>query len=122
MSYEMVQEMKARYLEKSADLILAVQKASKEIVFPQNILVYKMASSALENADDDAVCKRIEDNYYFTEKLVNRLMYLAYLEGKREIDPRSFEAGASSAKAKFALAVRAMADSAELDIYPESDY
>ena len=121
MSYELLKEMERKYLESSADLIARVNKEAKDTVFPQNILVYKMATDAVSNAEDDSVCKRIDDRFYFTEKLVNRLMLLAYYEGTRAIEDNSYRKGVADANAKTAEAVRAFVANLGVDVYPEDD-
>lgn len=119
MSYERIKQIEENYLTQSKDLIARVNKEAKDIVFPQNILVYKMATDAVSSAEDGAVCERINDKFYFTETLVNRLMLLAYYEGARAIDERSREVGAYAQSQKTAEAVRQLVNTLNIDLYPE---
>jgi hypothetical protein len=58
---------------------------------PQHILATKSVVDALAPGTDGFV--RNSTGFFFTETLVNRLMYLAYLHGREDIDNRSFQAG-----------------------------
>jgi len=58
---------------------------------PQHILATKEIADLLV-VGEDGYC-RTKDGFFFREKLVNRLMYLAYLHGRDDIDERSFRAG-----------------------------
>ena len=62
---------------------------------PQHILATKSIADELVKGDEGYV--RNEVGFFFTEKLVNRLMHLAYLHGRDDIDERSFEAGKNKA-------------------------
>jgi hypothetical protein len=79
------------YAEKNKDVINEVNKSDKDIIFPQHILWAKTVCKQLEN--DKAKTLTINDEYYFTERLVNKLMLFAYLKGAKDIDETSFKKG-----------------------------
>src|SRR4030042_2505157 len=58
---------------------------------PQHIL-WDMAVCK-EFEDSEAYTKTIEGKFYFTELLVNKLMYFAYLSGTKDINARSYRRG-----------------------------
>ena len=120
-AFERLEKMKADYLEKSKDLIARVNEDAKDLVFPQNILVYKMACDAVSSKEDGSVCETINGKFYFTETLVNRLMLLAYYEGTRAIDERSREVGAYAEKRKIEEAVRQLVNTLGIDLNSEND-
>lgn len=85
------------YEEYAAAVLKFVASKEKEIAFvnanevPQHILWSKSICGALE--DSEAYTKRIDDKFYFTELLVNKLMHFAYLAGTKEIDMQSHRKG-----------------------------
>ena len=87
MSYEDYLKKQKEYVESKAADIAKVNKDK----MPQGILWNKMVCSKLE--DDKAYSKTIEDNYYFTELLVNKLMYFAYLQGSKAFEENSYQKG-----------------------------
>ena len=88
MSYDDYMKAQARYVSDNAMPIKLVN-ASKET--PQNILMMKGLYKEFES--DDAKCNTINDQFYFTEKMVNRLMHFAYLKGCNALDVKSYEEG-----------------------------
>jgi hypothetical protein len=62
---------------------------------PQHILATKEIADDLTVGEDGYT--RTEVGFFFKEGLVNKLMHLAYLHGKDEIDKRSFELGKNKA-------------------------
>lgn len=66
----------------------------------QTVLHLKLNCSALEDAEHHCVGKG--ETFGFNEKLVNRLMYLAYLYGCRDIEQKSFDSGYYSCRKDFA--------------------
>ena len=62
---------------------------------PQHILATKEIAEDLSSGTDGYV--RNEMGFFFTERLVNRLMYLSYLHGCAEIDEKSFNKGRNAA-------------------------
>ena len=75
-----------------ADNHATIEETKKQArIFPQHILWAKNVCDELET--DDAETLRIEGGFYFTEKLVNRLMLYAFLKGQRDIDMRSHKRG-----------------------------
>lgn len=79
------------YAENNEEIIKLVNFSDKEIIFPQHILLMKTVSKYLEN--DKAKTVKIEDEFYFTEYLVNKLMLFAYIKGSRNIEETSFKKG-----------------------------
>lgn len=73
--YELYLRGRKEHIEKYKDVISKVNNSS----VPQNILWIKSVCREIEN--DEAKCETINDEFYFTEKLVNKLMYLSYLIG-----------------------------------------
>ncbi len=88
MSYSEYVNSCKNFAESNQDLIDIVNK-SKET--PQSVLWQKTVSNKLEN--ETAKCLRIDGEFYFTEKLVNKLMHFAFLKGQKGFDERSFESG-----------------------------
>lgn len=60
-------------------------------IFSQRILAMKTLSDKLE--DNEAFTFRKEDTFGFNEILVNRLMLLAFLIGRIDIDKTSYDKG-----------------------------
>jgi hypothetical protein len=73
---------------------LRIKKVMSEEI-PQYILATKEIADDLVKGDEGYL--RTEVGFFFTEKLVNRLMYLSYLYGKDEIDEKSFNLGREKA-------------------------
>ena len=73
-----------------------IEECKKEI--PQHILWSKNVCDALEDKKENAVTKEIDDEFYFTEILVNRLMYFSYLKGAKDINEKSFQKGWDSCR------------------------
>ncbi len=71
-----------------------VKKVMSEEV-PQHILATKELADDLVLGDEGYA--RTEAGFFFKEKLVNRLMHLAYLHGRDEIGERSFNLGREKA-------------------------
>jgi hypothetical protein len=60
---------------------------------PQHILVKKELLDDLKDADNTNPVLLNGGNAYIKESVVNRLMYLTYLDACHEIDKRSFDLG-----------------------------
>jgi hypothetical protein len=88
-------ELKAAEYRKYKDQVEWVLRESKQSIFDQRILAMKTLSSKLE--DDEAFTFRKEDAFGFNEILVNRLMLLAFLIGRRDIDKTSYDKGYEAA-------------------------
>jgi hypothetical protein len=58
---------------------------------PQHILATKEIADDLTIGEEGY--SRTEVGFFFKERLVNRLMHLCYLHGRRDIDSKSFELG-----------------------------
>jgi len=93
--YEEYLEGKKKYAEENKKTI---EKAKTDNI-PQAILWQKTVSDHLE--DDKAKCVTIDGNFYFTEKLVNRLMYYSYLRGRCDIEKKSYDRGFSDCLEKM---------------------
>lgn len=91
MSYDDYLKAVKEYAEDNASVISEVNKADKEPIFPQHILWAKTVSEHLEN--DEAKTLRIDEEFYFTEKLVNKLMLFAFLKGRNDVDEKSYKKG-----------------------------
>lgn len=76
------------YAESNKEII---KECKKEI--PQHILWAKTISDDFKDDVNGCGYKTIDDKFYFTEKMVNRLMYFAYLKGTRAIDEKSYKKG-----------------------------
>lgn len=121
MSYDRIKQIEADYLEKSKNLIKQVNKEASGSIFPQNILVYKMACDALESKEENATTVTIDGKFYFTEGMVNRLMLLAWHEGRRGVEERSYIAGQGSMKVRVEREIREMVVRLDLDIYRDEE-
>ena len=86
-AWERYLKNKANMAEKCKDNILLINKGD----IPQHILWEKSVSDKL--GDEDAKCVKIEDKFYFTEALVNKLMYLSSLRASMDVNKDSFEKG-----------------------------
>jgi len=89
--YEDYLKGKKKYANDNSGIIKVTNKSDKETIFPQHILWAKTVSKELET--DEAKTLTIEKEFYFTEKLVNKLMLFAYLKGRSDIDEESFKIG-----------------------------
>ncbi len=67
-----------------------INQASKSL-FPQHVLWAKTVCSELET--ETAKTLTIDQKFYFTEELVNRLMLYAYIKGEENIDINSYKRG-----------------------------
>ena len=80
-----------QYAEDNRHLIDRVNKTS-DIAFPQHILMAKELCKELETCR--AVTGRLTTGQFgFSERLVNKLMLLAFLKGREDIDSTSFKQG-----------------------------
>ena len=68
-----------------------IKEAKKEV--PQHILLAKTVSDEFKDEANGIGYKTIDDQFYFTGKMVNRLMYFAYLKGSRAMNEKSYEKG-----------------------------
>jgi hypothetical protein len=91
MSYDTYQEMKREYHLNNKHLIEIVNKDT-----PQNILMAKTVWCKLE--DDKAKATTLNNEFGFTERLVNKLMHFAYLKGSSDIEQRSYDRGYEQAR------------------------
>ena len=90
-AYDEYLKMTKKYSEDNLDIIEETNRSDKESIFPQHILMAKTVSKHLE--DDEAKTLRIDENFYFTENLVNKLMLFAFLKGRKDIDELSYRRG-----------------------------
>lgn len=79
----------------------------------QTVLQLKLNYSALE--DDKHYTFKVDDEHVFNELLVNRLMYLAYLFGCRDIEQKSFERGYHACKTEMAADIEAFVEKYRLE-------
>ena len=84
-------KLKTAEYKKYKDQVEWVLRESKQSLFDQRILAMKTLSSKLE--DSEAFTFRKEDTFGFNEILVNRLMLLAFLVGRIDIDKTSYDKG-----------------------------
>jgi hypothetical protein len=82
--YEEYLESCKKYANDNRSIIEDTKRKASDIIFPQNIL---MAKTVIKDG-----------NFYFTEKLVNRLMLFAYLKGSRAVDEDSYKMGWNDSK------------------------
>ena len=90
-AYEEYRKGVEKYIADNRSTIEETKRQANDTIFPQNILWAKEVCDELKT--DDAKTLHIEDEFYFTEKLVNRLMLFAFLKGRRDIDIRSHKKG-----------------------------
>lgn len=110
-AYEWYDKLKAASAASNKDRIKQVLKA--DVFELQPVLQLKMSCSELE--DDEHFCfygndKYDTTTYGFNEKLVNRLMHLAYLYGCQDIEKKSFENGYQCCKKDFAKELEKLND------------
>ena len=86
--YEHFQILKKKYISSVKD---DIKKVNKTKPIPQYILWQKEVCEELENKE--AHCERIDGNFYFTELLVNKLMYFSYLRGISKVEEKSYARG-----------------------------
>ena len=96
------------YAENNKD---AIKECKKEV--PQHILWAKTVSDELKDEANDCGYKTIDDKFYLTEKMVNRLMYFAYLKGSKSFDEKSYKKGWSDCIEDVAK---------KLDLYTDLDF
>jgi hypothetical protein len=89
--YDEYREQVEKYLADNKATLEETKKQANNTIFPQHILWAKEACDELRT--EEAKTLTIEGTFYFTEKLVNRLMLYAFLKGQRDIDKRSHEKG-----------------------------
>lgn len=89
--YDWYLEQKRKAIENTKHAVEEVNKEDSKTVFPQYILSWKMACSELET--EEAKCVTIDGKFYFTEKLVNKLMLLSSLMSTRMINEDSYNKG-----------------------------
>lgn len=80
-----------KYISDNASVIKETKKQAEGTIFPQHIFWAKKVCKELET--DEAKTVSIDDKFYFTEKLVNRLMLYAFLKGQHDIDMKSYKRG-----------------------------
>jgi len=76
-------------------------EAAKTGNTPQDVLWAKTVSKHLEDENDEAAFKKVGDEYYFTEKLANRLMHYAWLQGAKGIKEKSYSQGWADAMSRI---------------------
>lgn len=89
--YDWYLEEQRKAVENTKRVVEEVNKEANKTVFPQYILSWKMAYSGLET--EEAKCVTIDGKFYFTEKLVNKLMLLSSLMSTRMINEDSYNKG-----------------------------
>ena len=94
MSYDEFKKNVDLYSSNNAKNIEAVKK-SKET--PQNVLMMKTTSKLFEDGEK-CVAKTMQNEFGFSEALVNKLMHFAYLQGTKAIDEKSFALGYEKAR------------------------
>jgi hypothetical protein len=80
-----------KYISDNRETIEKTKRQANETIFPQHVLWAKEVCGELETEDAKTVW--IDGEFYFTEKLVNRLMLYAFLKGERNIDIKSHKRG-----------------------------
>lgn len=108
--YEQFRKQAEEYVKENRPTIEETKRLANDHIFPQHILWAKEVCDELKT--DEATTLRIEDNFYFTEKLVNRLMLYAYLKGQKHIDTKSFQKGWNACRKDIAQ---------KLDFYEDED-
>jgi hypothetical protein len=93
MSYDAYMAGIKKYVEDNKPLIDQVNKEAKEIIFPQHILWYKNVYKELVDELNNAKTTTIDGEFYFTEKLVNKLMLFAWHKGQHNIEEMSYKRG-----------------------------
>lgn len=82
------------YLKSKLEYTASKQKEIEHVnktEIPEYVLWQKTVADQLIN--EGAKYKTINDKFYFTELLVNKLMYFSYLMGSKAINQVSFEEG-----------------------------
>lgn len=90
-AYEEYKKGVKKYISDNRATIEETKKQASENIFPQHILWAKEVCDELKT--EEAKTLWIEDEFCFTEQLVNRLMLYAFLKGQRDIDFRSHKLG-----------------------------
>ena len=90
-AYEEYRKGVEKYIADNRATIEETKRQASDTIFPQHILWAKEVCDELKT--DEAKTLRIEEEFYFTEKLANRLMLYAFLKGQRDIDIRSHKRG-----------------------------
>jgi hypothetical protein len=85
-SYEEYLKIKEDYSKRTEDDI----ENCKNTEVPQHILLSKTVSDLLEEEGDYISAN---ETFYFRERLVNKLMYFAFLQGQRQFEARSYNEG-----------------------------
>lgn len=94
--YEELMKNIDSYLDRNENDINAVNKSE----IPQHILMAKNAYKMFK--DYDAGFTVIKGKFYFTEAMVNKLMYFAYLLGSKDINQKSYDKGYNDSRANIA--------------------
>ncbi len=87
-SYEEYIKLKKNYIS-SKSLDIQIVNNTKDI--PQEILWQKEVVDCL--TVNESCYKTLDGVFYFSEKLVNKLMYFSFLQGSNDINERSFRKG-----------------------------
>ena len=93
MSIDAYMDEVKKYVEDNKPLIDQVNKEAKGIIFPQHILWYKNVYKELVDELNNAKTTTIDGEFYFTEKLVNKLMLFAWHQGRHCIEESSYKRG-----------------------------
>lgn len=88
MSYNEYLKMRKQFQDNNKRLIEHINHSTN---IPQNVLLQKEVAELLET--DEATFKKIDDKFYFTEKLVNKLMWFSYLKGCEQFVESSYQKG-----------------------------
>ena len=88
------------YVRNSAEYVTQNKQTTDFInksEIPQHILWKKNVANSLIN--ETAKYATIDGTFYFTEALVNKLMYFAYLDGSKAMDETSYNKGYAECRA-----------------------
>lgn len=112
--YEWYLELKRNYARNRDDDIKQVNACTN---IPQNILLAKTVSDTM--VTDTAKTMKCGDDFVFTEAMVNKLMYFAFLQGSRDINEKSYSAGWQDCLTDIRTAIMPVAN--KLNLYTESE-